>query len=95
MRTREFGAQPFTGLQLVRLDHHPAVTPASPGKPGQWTFIVVDDDFCTASLRCDLPLSQHEMLCAKAVDLRLLRLWRRLFDLMFHAHMRTSNSEPL
>jgi hypothetical protein len=57
MRTCEFGAQPFTGLQLVRLNHHPAVTPASPGKPGQWTFIVVDDDFRTASLRCDFPLS--------------------------------------
>ena len=57
MRTREFGAQPFTGLQLVRLDHHPAVSAASPGKPSQWTFIFVDDDFCTASLRRDLPLS--------------------------------------
>ena len=57
MRTGEFGAQPFTGLQLVRLDHHPAVTPASPGKPSQCTFIVVDDDFCTASLCCNLPLS--------------------------------------
>ena len=56
MRTREFGAQPFTGLQLVRLDHYPAVSPASPGKPGQWTFIFVDDDFCTASFRRDLPL---------------------------------------
>jgi hypothetical protein len=57
MRTCEFGAQPFTGLQLVRLNHHPAVTPASPGKPGQWTFMVVDDDFRAASLRCDLPFS--------------------------------------
>jgi|GEM_PF-1287603 hypothetical protein len=34
MSTREFGAQPLTGLQLVRLDHDSAVTPASAGKPG-------------------------------------------------------------
>jgi hypothetical protein len=57
MCAREFGAKPFTSLQLVRLDHHPAVSAASPGKPSQWTFIFVDDDFCTAILRCDLSLS--------------------------------------
>ena len=57
MSTREFGAQPLTGLQLVRLDHDPAVPPASAGKPGQWTFILVDDDFRTASIRGDLTLS--------------------------------------
>jgi hypothetical protein len=53
----ELGAQSFTSLQLVRLDHHPAVTPPPPGKPGQWTFIVVDDDFRTASLRGNLALT--------------------------------------
>jgi hypothetical protein len=93
MCAREFGAKPFTSLQLVRLDHHPAVPAASPGKPGQRTLIFVDDDFCSAIIRCDLSLSQKEMLCAKAVDLRLLRFRRRLSDLMFHAHMRTSNSD--
>ncbi len=56
MSTREFGAQPFTGLQLVRLNHDPAVPPASAGKPGQWTFILVDDDFCTTSIGGDLTL---------------------------------------
>jgi hypothetical protein len=33
------------------------------------------------------------VLSAKAVDLRLLRLPRRLFNLMFYAHVRTSNSD--
>lgn len=80
MCAREFGAKPFTSLQLVRLNHHPAVSAASPGKPGQWTFIFVDDDVCTAILRCDLSLSWMEMLCAKAVDLRLLRFRRRLSE---------------
>ena len=37
--------------------------------------------------------SQNEVLSAKAVDLRLLRLPRRLFNLMFYAHVRTSNSD--
>jgi hypothetical protein len=90
MRAREFGAQPFTSLQLMRLDHRPPVTPTSPGKPGQRTFIFVDDDSCTATVRRDLALSQIEMLCPKAVDLRLLHLRRRRFDVLFHGHIRTS-----
>ena len=95
MCTREFGAKPFTSLQLVRLDHHPAVSAASPGKPGQWTFIFVDDDFCTACVRRDLALSQNEMLCPKNVDLRLLRSRRRLLNFLFHGHVRTSNPNDL
>src|SRR5262245_21201044 len=89
MCPREFGAQPLTGLQLVRLDHHPAVTSPSAGKPSQWTFVLVDNDFCTACLRGDVTLSQSEMLCAKAVDLRLLQL---LFDLISYVHLCASVS---
>jgi hypothetical protein len=57
MCARELGAQSFASLQLVRLDHHPAVTPPPPGKPSQWTFILVDDEFLTASLRGNLALT--------------------------------------
>jgi hypothetical protein len=85
----EFGTQPLTSLKLVRFDHHPAVTPSSPGKPSQRTFILVDDDSRTASLCGDLTPSQNEMLCAKAVDLGVLQL---LFDLIFDVHLRTSIS---
>ena len=68
------------------------LTPPPAGKPGQRTFILVDEHFCTASLRGDLALSENEVLCAKAVDVRLLQLRRRLLSLIFHAHVRTSNS---
>ena len=94
MRTRKFGAQPFTGLQLVWLDHHPAVSPASPGKPRQGAFIFIDDDCRTSGLGRDLTLTQNKMLRAKAADLWVLRLRRRLFDLMFYGHQHTSNSKP-
>lgn len=91
MRTREFGAKSFTSLQLVRLDHHPAVSATASGKPGQWTFIVVDEHLYTTSIRGKLALSQNEMLCPKSVDLGGLRFRRRLFDIPFHGQMRTSN----
>jgi hypothetical protein len=87
MCQREFGAQTFTRLQLVRLDHHPAVAPPSPGKPSQWTFILVDDDSPAARLSGHIALSQSEMLGAKTVNLRLPRL---LFDLIFYVHLRPS-----
>ena len=91
MCTREFGAQPFTGLQLMRLDHRPAVTPAPPGKPHQGAFILVDDNFATAGHSDDLALPKNEMLRAKAVDFGLLRIRSGLFDLVFLAHVRTPN----
>jgi hypothetical protein len=57
MSTREFGAQPLTGLQLVRLNHDPAVAPPSPGEPGQRAFILVDDDSRAAGIDGNLTLS--------------------------------------
>src|SRR6185437_76763 len=87
----EFGAQPFTSLQLMRLDHRPAVTPAPSSKPHQGAFILVDDNFATAGHRGDLALPKNEMLGAKTVDFGLLRIRSRLFDLVFLAHVRTPN----
>src|SRR5690349_13344563 len=86
MSTREVGAQPLTGLQLVRLNHDPAVAPPSPGEPGERTFILVDDDRRAAGIGGNLTLSQNEVLRTKGVDLWLLRLRRRLFHLKFPAH---------
>jgi hypothetical protein len=95
MCTRELGPQAFTGLQLMRLDHRPAITPASPGKPDQRTFILGDDDFRTVSLCDDFARSQNEVSRAIVVNFRLLRLWRRLLDLTFHAHRQPSNFNDL
>jgi hypothetical protein len=93
MRACEFGTKPFAGLQLMRLDHRAAITATPPSKPRQWALVLVNDNLRTASLRGHLALANNEVSCAKAVDVWLLRLRRRLFDLMFHTHVRTSNPD--
>jgi hypothetical protein len=91
MRARKFDAKSFTGLQLMRLDHRPAVAPASPGKPRQWTFVLVDRDGDSGAVGFsnDFALRESQVLCPKVVELRMLRIRNNLFVLTFCAHART------
>ena len=78
MRAGEISAQPFTGLQLMRLDQCAAVAPAPAREPGQRAFSFIDGDAGAAEVRDDLPLRQGEMLRAEIIDDRLRRLPGRL-----------------